>query len=86
MDWNAHIANTAFFNKVVDARVLALAQKGFPMEESICLRLGVVAMKDELGTGRTTRGGATGVRVRTRSSVGPGVRAELQRPHAFAMQ
>jgi hypothetical protein len=27
MDWNAHMANTAFFNKIVDARVLALAEK-----------------------------------------------------------
>ena len=29
-------------------RVLALAEKGFPMEEFIRLRLGVVIMKDEL--------------------------------------
>jgi acyl-CoA thioester hydrolase len=48
MDWNAHMANTAYLNKVVDARVLALADKGFPMEEFIRLRLGVVIMKDEL--------------------------------------
>jgi acyl-CoA thioester hydrolase len=48
MDWNAHMANTAYLNKVVDARVLALAEKGFPPEEFIRLRLGVVIMKDEL--------------------------------------
>lgn len=48
MDWNSHMANTAYLNKVVDARVLMLAQKGFPMEEFIRLRLGVVIMKDEL--------------------------------------
>jgi len=48
MDWNSHMANTAYLNKVVDARVLALANKGFPMEEFIRLRLGVVIMKDEL--------------------------------------
>ncbi len=48
MDWNSHMANTAYLNKVVDARVLALSEKGFPMEEFVRLRLGVVIMKDEL--------------------------------------
>ncbi|TAG45330.1 MAG: thioesterase [Betaproteobacteria bacterium] len=48
MDWNSHMANTAYLNKVVDARVLALAEKGFAPEEFIRLRLGVVIMKDEL--------------------------------------
>ncbi len=48
MDWNSHMANTAYLNKVVDARVLTLAEKGFPMEEFSRLRLGVVIMKDEL--------------------------------------
>ena len=48
MDWNSHMANTAYLNKVVDARVLILSEKGFPMEEFIRLRLGVVIMKDEL--------------------------------------
>jgi acyl-CoA thioester hydrolase len=48
MDWNAHMAKTAYLNKVVDARVLALAEKGFPPEEFIRLRLGTVIMKDEL--------------------------------------
>ena len=48
MDWNSHMANTAYLNKVVDARVLTLADKGFPLEEFVRLRLGVVIMKDEL--------------------------------------
>ena len=48
MDWNSHMANTAYLNKVVDARVLALAERGFPIEEFVRLRLGVVIMKDEL--------------------------------------
>ena len=48
MDWNSHKANTAYLNKVVDARALALAEKGFPMEEFIRLHLGVVIMRDEL--------------------------------------
>jgi len=42
------MANTAYLSKVVDARVLALADRGFPLEEFIRLRLGVVIMKDEL--------------------------------------
>ncbi len=48
MDWNSHMANTAYLNKVVDARVLTLAEKGFPIEEFVRLRLGIVIMKDEL--------------------------------------
>ena len=48
MDWNSHMANTAYLNKVVDARVPALAEKGFPLEEFVRLRLGVVIMKDQL--------------------------------------
>lgn len=48
MDWNSHMANTAYLDKVVDARVLALTGLGFPLEEWIRLRLGVVVMKDEL--------------------------------------
>jgi acyl-CoA thioester hydrolase len=48
MDWNAHMANTAYLNKVVDARLLVLADKGFPAEEFARLRLGVVVMKEEL--------------------------------------
>jgi acyl-CoA thioester hydrolase len=48
MDWNSHMANTAYLNKVVDARVLVLADKGFTAEEFTRLRLGVVIMKDEL--------------------------------------
>ncbi|MRD47542.1 thioesterase [Caenimonas koreensis DSM 17982] len=48
MDWNSHMANTAYLNKAVDARVLALADKGFPTDEFLRLRLGVVVMKDEI--------------------------------------
>jgi len=48
MDYNSHMANTAYLNKVVDARMLILAEKGFPVEEFIRLRIGVVIMKDEL--------------------------------------
>ena len=49
------MANTAYLNKVVDARVLALAEKGFPLEEFIRLRLGVVIMKDALAYTREVK-------------------------------
>lgn len=48
MDSNSHMANTAYLDKVVDARVLTLNELGFPREEFIRLRLGIVMMKDEL--------------------------------------
>jgi len=48
MDWNSHMANSAYLNKVVDARVLMLAERGFPLDEFVRLRLGIVIMKDEL--------------------------------------
>jgi acyl-CoA thioester hydrolase len=48
MDFNSHMANTAFLNKVVDARVKILTEKGFPLDEFLRLRIGVVIMKDEI--------------------------------------
>jgi acyl-CoA thioester hydrolase len=48
MDWNSHMSNTAYLDKVVDARVIMLTELGFPLEEFARLRRGVIAMKDEL--------------------------------------
>lgn len=48
MDYNAHMGNTAYLDKVVDARVLMLAERGFPLEEFARLRIAVVIMKDEI--------------------------------------
>ena len=55
MDYNSHMGNTAYLNKVVDARVLILAEKGFPVEEFMRLRLGIVVMKDEVEYRREVR-------------------------------
>ena len=55
MDSNSHMANTAYLNKVVDARVLALTERGFSLDEWARLRLGVVIMKDELEYKREVR-------------------------------
>jgi acyl-CoA thioester hydrolase len=48
MDWNSHMANTAYLDKVVDARMLTFAEMGFPREAFARLRVGVVVMKDEI--------------------------------------
>lgn len=48
MDFNAHMANTAYLNKAADVRQMFLLEHGFPMEEFSRLRIGPVVMKDEL--------------------------------------
>ena len=48
MDWNKHMANTAYLNKVVDARMLAFKEIGFPVERFLEMRIGFVVMKDEI--------------------------------------
>jgi acyl-CoA thioester hydrolase len=48
MDMNAHMANTAYLDKAVDARMLTFRELGFPREEFVRLRLGVVVMRDEI--------------------------------------
>ena len=48
MDFNAHMANTAYLNKAADVRQMFLLEHGFPVEEFSRLRIGPVVMKDEL--------------------------------------
>lgn len=48
MDWNRHMANTAYLDKAVDARVLALGRLGLTMEVFVRHGIGVVVMADEL--------------------------------------
>lgn len=48
MDFNSHMANTAYLDKSADVRQQYLAEHGFPMEEFSRLRMGPVVMKDEL--------------------------------------
>ena len=55
LDSNSHMANTAYLNKAVDARVMFLADQGFPIEEFLRLRIGVVVMKDEIEYRREVR-------------------------------
>ena len=48
MDFNSHMANTAYLGKAADVRQIYLGEHGFPMEEFLRLRVGPVVMKDEL--------------------------------------
>jgi len=48
MDANAHMANFAYLNKCVDARMSFFKQHGFPVEEFASRRIGPVVRRDEL--------------------------------------
>jgi len=48
MDANAHMANVAFLDKVVDCRMTFFKQNAFPVTEFAKRRLGPVVRRDEL--------------------------------------
>jgi len=48
MDANAHMANFAYLNKCVDARMGFFKQHGFPVAKFAKLRIGPVVRRDEL--------------------------------------
>lgn len=48
MDFNAHMANTAYLNRAVDARMAFFTQNGLPLAELMRLRVSWVMMKDEV--------------------------------------
>jgi acyl-CoA thioester hydrolase len=48
MDFNAHMGAAAYLIKCVDVRMMYFAENGYPMGEFARLRLGPVAMKDDL--------------------------------------
>ena len=48
MDANAHMANFAYLNKCVDARMGFFKQLGFPVSEFARRRIGPVVRRDEL--------------------------------------
>jgi acyl-CoA thioester hydrolase len=48
MDFNAHMANFAYLNKCVDARMGFFKQHGFPVSEFAKRRIGPVVRRDEL--------------------------------------
>ncbi len=48
MDFNSHMANTAFLSKCGDVRMLFFSEHGFPMSEFVRLEMGPVVQKDEM--------------------------------------
>lgn len=48
MDANAHMANVAYLNKCVDARMSFFEQNGFPAAEFARRRIGPVVRRDEI--------------------------------------
>lgn len=48
MDANAHMANVAYLNKCVDARMSFFGQNGFPVTEFARRRIGPVVRRDEI--------------------------------------
>jgi len=48
MDFNSHMANTAYLDKAADVRQMFLMEHGFPVEEFLRLRVGPVVRKDEV--------------------------------------
>jgi acyl-CoA thioester hydrolase len=55
MDWNSHMANTAYFDKGADVRMLFFAEHGFPMSEFARLQIGPVILKEEIEYFREVR-------------------------------
>ena len=48
LDANAHMANTAFLDIIVDVRFMYFAERGFPASEFARLRIGPVVRRDEV--------------------------------------
>jgi acyl-CoA thioester hydrolase len=48
MDFNSHLRAGAYIDKACDVRLMLLAEQGYSMAELLRLKLGTVAMKDEL--------------------------------------
>lgn len=55
MDFNGHLANTAYLNLAADVRLAFFADHGFPPSEFTRLALGPVIRKDELEYYREVR-------------------------------
>ena len=48
MDFNSHMANTAYLDKTADVRQMHLIENGFHVDEFSRLRMGPVVKKDEV--------------------------------------
>jgi acyl-CoA thioester hydrolase len=48
MDFNSHMANTAYLNRAADVRMLYFAEHGFAVADMMRMKIGPVIMKDEI--------------------------------------
>ena len=48
MDFNSHMANTAYLDHAADVRMMYFAESGFSAAEMMRLKVGPVIMKDEI--------------------------------------
>lgn len=48
MDFNSHMANTAYLDHAADVRMMYFAENGFSAAEMMRLKVGPVIMKDEI--------------------------------------
>ncbi len=55
MDYNSHMANTAYLDRAADVRMMYFAENGFSADEMLRLKLGPVVMKDEIEYFREVR-------------------------------
>lgn len=55
MDYNSHMANTAYLDRAADVRMMYFSENGFTADEMLRLRIGPVVMKDEIEYFREVR-------------------------------
>jgi acyl-CoA thioester hydrolase len=48
MDYNSHMANTAYLDRAADVRMMYFSENGFSAAEMLRMRIGPVIMKDEI--------------------------------------
>lgn len=48
MDYNSHMANTAYLDRAADVRMMYFAENGFTADDMLRMRIGPVIMKDEI--------------------------------------
>jgi acyl-CoA thioester hydrolase len=48
MDYNSHMANTAYLDRAADVRMMYFADNGFTAADMLRMRIGPVVMKDEI--------------------------------------
>ena len=55
MDYNSHMANTAYLDRAADVRMLYFTENGFTADDMLRMRIGPVVMKDEIEYFREVR-------------------------------